>query len=285
MSDPFSSGPVNVNVGDESVKALIEFARVTGSSLANMCLGALDTVAPQLREWKFRNSLRLLMKIEEENASRKKAGKRSIPLRFAHPAFEVIGQEDNDDMLAMWARLFANLQDGDRSELAERFYIDIISSMEPVDAEILKWLADQERDDTRRPMIEISMNTLCDTLKLDRDRALVSLHNLTRLACVSTKTIDYHQKLVQSYIPMMRSRKNRDDDRTISRMFGVRAVGDYIIQDMEMDIQPGLAFVRSETMIFRLTILGVNLVDACRPAGEKTTASIYVANQQEDEEA
>lgn len=86
---------IELKIGDDGVRALTDFAERTGSAVAGYCASALDMIIPQRRRWAFNNYARLVDHYDEENHKRKEAGKRPIAPRFAHPAFQVIGDEDD----------------------------------------------------------------------------------------------------------------------------------------------------------------------------------------------
>jgi len=234
---------IEIKIGDDGVKCLSDLATSTGSVVAGFCASALDMIVPQRRIWAFDNYKRLIEHFEAENAKRKEAGKRPIAPRFAHPAFQVIGDEDDDDMLALWARLMANLQDGNLNTIGNRAFIGMLQSMEPIDAHILKWICDLQRDDGKDPFVYIEAEKAIEATGLERSTLLLSMHSLSRIGAVNTVgLLDMSQHLT-------------------------------INKPENNGMQPGLAVIMFETMYFRLTTLGVSLMDTCRSAGDSPTLS------------
>ena len=242
----------NFNIDGEAIKQTADLLRDGTSGLKELIDTTVNRYTPGLRVWAARNLYRWVDILDEENKKREKAGLRSIPVRFALPALAQIAQEDTEELLVLWARLIANLQDGERSEVPERLLISLLSEMGPVDAALLKLMADRERDDEHRPFVVIRMEEALALLDMKRDRLLLALLNLTRLACLSTFPIDRSLGLEKS--PYRRIDLSGDP----SSGFGM-----------------GLAIIQSETVAFRLTALGIHLIDACRSVDEKTTASVY----------
>lgn len=234
---------IETKIGDDGVKALADLAKSSGSTFVGFCASALDQIIPQRRIWAFNNYAKVIDYYDAENAKRKEAGKRPISPRFAHPAFEVIGDESDDDMLSLWARLMSNLQDGGTDTQENRAFIGILQSMEPIDARILKWLCDIQRDDGTNPFICVDAQQAIGELNLTRRTLLLSLHNLSRLGTVNT--------------------------------VGLSDTSENIIVNKPKNngLLPGLAVVMFETMYFRLTTLGTTLIDACRTADDCPTFS------------
>src|ERR1700722_17990868 len=97
-----------------ATKEVADLARDVGRSFNELVATVTHTYAPQLRAWAARNLYRCKDKLDADNAKRVQAGLVPIPIRFALPALAKVADEDDDDMLDMWARLFANLQDPSR---------------------------------------------------------------------------------------------------------------------------------------------------------------------------
>lgn len=233
----------------DGVKALNDLAKSTGSAVAAFCASALDQFVPQRRIWAFNNYKKFIEHCEVENAKRKEAGKRPIASRFAHPAFQVIGDEDNDEMLALWSRLMANLQDADTDISGNRAFIGMLQSMEPIDARVLKWICDIQRDDDRNLFVYVNAVDAAKKLNLDCNKLLLSMHNLSRIGAVDTVgLLDMSRHVTLG----------KKDESTNNGML------------------PGLAILKFDTMYFRLTILGIALVDSCRTVGDAATLSTSV---------
>jgi len=234
---------IELKIGDDGVRALTDFAERTGSAVAGYCASALDMIIPQRRRWAFNNYARLVDHYDEENHKRKEAGKRPIAPRFAHPAFQVIGDEDDSDMLALWARLLASLQDGASGIKENRAFIGMLQQMEPIDAKVLKWLCDAQRDSEDRPYVQIMADDAGQVLGIDRGDLLLSMHNLSRIGGVNTVgLIDMSQILA-------------------------------VTAPAHKGYLAGPPILIFDTMYFRLTTLGICLIDSCRSADDPATNS------------
>ena len=268
-----------------SIKVDTELAKVGSNFLLSVAgkgkelIGSIvSTYAPQLQLWAATNIMKCYDRFEDENKRRAAAGRRSIPMRIALPALKQIAEQDDDSLLLMWARLLANLQDGDRDDLAERFLIDILGSFEPSDAAVLKIIADTERDDPQRPYIVLAVEELVSHVALDRTRLLVSLHNLTRLGCLIAIAVDHSPVAEKNpfYRPLhFGAGYYGAIEDNLTEAIGELAQSQNQIALGDRFYGAGPIIIKSETVMFRLTALGVRLVDACRSADEPRTSDAY----------
>jgi hypothetical protein len=110
------------------------------------------------------------------------------------PALLQIAMEDDDDMLDMWARLFANFQDQACKLEPAKIYIYLLSEMQPLDAALLKHivtvLPEKQRlisgvDDITLELLEVDSAKLADEMGIPHQPVVLSLHNLSRLGCLT----------------------------------------------------------------------------------------------------
>lgn len=185
---------------DESAKAAQEIAKATGKAfeLAQKVGGFLNKVVGNaavelggaLHDWarvfRYKNLLRLQDKVEDIHAARKLQG-RSIPIppRLAIPLLQAASEEDQESLQDMWAGLIANATDPDRRLELRKIFAEILSSLEPLDAEILRYLAGQGWLMHRNvPGGGITLGKLSSALHASEKSIQISLQNLHRLGCV-----------------------------------------------------------------------------------------------------
>lgn len=175
-----------------AVKELADLSRDAGNSFTVAAETILHTYFPQLQLWAAKNLYKCRDKLDQENSLRQQAGKTPIPIRFALPALAKVAEEDDDDMLTLWARLFANLQDPERRIAPNKIYIHVLSGMEPLDAELLRHTVDvlAVKQAAQSPttgetigMTGTVADDLAAGLGASIEQITLSLHNLTRLQC------------------------------------------------------------------------------------------------------
>jgi hypothetical protein len=124
-----------------------------------------------------------------------------IPPRLGIPLLQQATLEDNHVLVDMWSALIANATDPDRATEARRSYCGLLSSMEPLDALVLKevyrWrqaypdrnvvlttygLTDDEQEAFRSKWPNIK--NLEETLASSESNLVLSLENLERLGLI-----------------------------------------------------------------------------------------------------
>lgn len=185
---------------NETAKAAQEIAKATGKAIdlaekAGGFIGkivgdAVVEVGGAIHDWakffRYKNLLRLQDKVEDIHSARKLQGKIiPIPPRFAVPLLQAASQEDDNSIQDMWAGLIANATDPEKHLEPKKIFIEILSSLEPLDANILQYLAGQGWLMHRNiPSGGITVNKLCATLNANEKDVQLSLQNLHRLGCI-----------------------------------------------------------------------------------------------------
>ncbi len=93
--------------------------------------------ADALKEKRFRNIIRL--KTETERFKIQEIKK--IPLSYAYKLLDKASLEENDEMIKNWAELLVNSMDKDFKGNIRKIFIDILDSLEPIDAKVLEFIA------------------------------------------------------------------------------------------------------------------------------------------------
>ena len=126
-------------------REVIDFAREIidiAKPLAPLGDEAAGIALDWLRYYRYRNALIIRDRINEIHQERGIAAKIPIPARFGIPLLEAASMEDDPSLQEMWAGLAANATDPNRRQNMKKVFIHIISSIEPIDTIILRYLAD-----------------------------------------------------------------------------------------------------------------------------------------------
>lgn len=165
----------------EKLSALLE--KIFGDGFAHLG-GSFSDWAKYFR---YKNLLKLQDKVISLHQKRGIEGKTiPVPPRYALPLLESASLEDDENIQDKWAGLIANATDPDKCFQFQKIYIQILSSLEPLDALILDLLASQKdiikTDDNNKP--KLNAEKISDILERDREVINISLSNLFRLGCI-----------------------------------------------------------------------------------------------------
>jgi len=194
---------VERNIGrnmKEEAEAAKEIAVTTGKVIdAGVKLGGffrlvLGDAAIELggavKDWatyfRYNNLLKIQDKVFKLHKKRKIEGKTIvIPPRYAIPLIQNASQEDNDDIQSLWAGLVANSTDPDKKLNVQKIYIEILSSLEPIDVQIMLYFSKQGWHlFSEVPGGGITIEKLLSELNLLENDIVISLQNLHRLGCL-----------------------------------------------------------------------------------------------------
>jgi hypothetical protein len=93
-------------------------------------------------------------------------------------AADILGEaqdESRDELLRIWAKLMAALIDSSKAHGCRREFVEIVRQLEPLDAVVLKFLADPSRMDPNR------LTVIANRLEAPEDHVNLSFRNLLRL--------------------------------------------------------------------------------------------------------
>ena len=96
--------------------------------------------ADALKEKRYRNIICLhaeTKKFEIKNT-------RQIPLSFAYKLLDKASLEESAKLIEKWAKLLANSMDNDFVGDIRKIYIDILDSLEPIDAKVFEFIASKK---------------------------------------------------------------------------------------------------------------------------------------------
>jgi hypothetical protein len=136
--------------------------------------------------YRYTNLLKIQDKILALHAKRKIEGKTiPIPPRYAIPLIQRASDEDDNDIQSLWAGLIANSTDPNKKLDVKKIYIEILSSLEPLDVQIMRYFSKQGWHlSSDVPGGGINVERLSADLDLNENDILISLQNLNRLGCL-----------------------------------------------------------------------------------------------------
>jgi hypothetical protein len=163
------------------------FVRLFGSAE----IGVGGMIADWIKYYRYKNWLRIQDKVKNIHKKRKLEGK-PIPIlssRLAIPLLENASEESDDTLQNMWAGLIANATDPEKKLDLKRVYIRIISELEPIDAQLLKFMWENPRATSHLQATEedkngINIEFLRQKLTFELKEIVLPLQNLARLGCV-----------------------------------------------------------------------------------------------------
>jgi len=113
-------------------------SRVIGAPIEDG-LGLLFVDA--LKERRLRNIIRLRVETQQNIIDNPK----TIPLSFGYKLLDKATLEENDSLIIKWANLLTNSMDEDYKGEIRKIFIDILDSLEPIDAKVLELLSQNEK--------------------------------------------------------------------------------------------------------------------------------------------
>lgn len=136
------------------------------------------------RVYRYNNLLKLIDRVDEIHKARSVEGK-TIPVapKYLIPILENASLEEDSEIIDLWSGLLANAADPTREFEVRRLYIQILSNLDPMDAQILEFLANLNEELV--PLNSVMKNYrnaqyISDSLSLQRSDCLLSLGNLAR---------------------------------------------------------------------------------------------------------
>lgn len=224
---------------DEEAKAAQEIAKATGKAIdasrelggfiSKILGGGLQELGESFRAWcgyyRYTQLLKIRDKVESIHKRRQVEAKLiPIPPKYAIPIIENASLEDDEAIQDLWTGLIVNATDPSKRLKINKIYIDIISSLEPLDAMILKFLSKQGWNviaGSHSP--GFNAERISQELSVPICEIEISLQNLGRLGCIEGKYALYI------------------DTETLSTGLNVR----------------------DKNIVCRLSVLGASLLNAC----------------------
>jgi hypothetical protein len=204
---------------DEIAKATQEIAKVAQKSVeAGEKLGSFlakylgegfchlgGTFSDWAQAYRYRNTLKLIDEIEKIHKTRCIEGK-IIPIlpKFALPILQEASLEDDDQVRSMWAGLLANTTDPNKRFQLRKLYIEILSSLDPVDVQVLQFLEKEGIDEEYGFLAGAKLNAdeLSNKLQCDGEDIKISLSNLNRHGLIIDSWESSFDNLGSNYLGM-----------------------------------------------------------------------------------
>lgn len=200
-------------MSDESAKATQALAKLgeKGLDTANrlgeffnkVLGGGLATLGGAFNDWasvyRYEKALQLADRVDQIHRDRGIEGATlTIPPRLAIPLFQSATLEDDETLQGMWSSLIANAMDPERHVQARRSFIGLLSSIEPLDARLLKLIAEDEKNNPDRHSRDYdsvtgeqrrlnpalgkrNLSFLCQMTGEDEALVAIAIENLARL--------------------------------------------------------------------------------------------------------
>lgn len=201
---------------DEEAKALEEVAKAIGKTadvldrggrfLDNVFGDSLREFGGGLGDWaryfRYRNLMFVLDLAGRLYARRKAEGKWTpLPPTYVLPYIEGASMESDEDLQHMWAALLVNATDPSRKVGMRKVFIEILRSIEPLDARILEVLAEPGLDKRYGIYTEARLNAdeVANILEADEADVKIGLQNLARYSCVIDSWQDSIENLDRGY--------------------------------------------------------------------------------------
>lgn len=196
---------------EESAKAVVEVAKCTTTTVeAGVKLGgffakvlgeafqdAIGLFSDRLKFYRFQNQVDIMDKVNKILSVRNVTNTKPIPPKLAIPIMEYASLEEDERLKDMWSKLLANGLDPNRNFEIKYSYIEIIKSLTPLDAIVLKQIYDSSLSSqisniiTTNNVLGIEENPISyyDLLKKFQNKRpwdiRISLCNLVRLQCIN----------------------------------------------------------------------------------------------------
>jgi Abortive infection alpha len=187
-------------MSEEIPKAIGEVAKATGKisdllgqvgSFVGRIMGpAADqlgySLEDRMRLYRYKNLVKIEDRVNKIHRARRIEGS-SIPIapRLAIPLLKAAADEDDDLLQEYWAGLVANWMDPAKGRNMRRQIIEVLSSLEPLDARILAYLADKKwLLYGNVPGGGITSMKIKQDLGVEKVDVHMALVNLERVACI-----------------------------------------------------------------------------------------------------
>ncbi|MGD0488767.1 MAG: Abi-alpha family protein [Syntrophorhabdales bacterium] len=156
--------------------------RFVSKILGDACAEFGNSLHDWAKYFRYKNLLRIQDRVDQIHRKRELEG-RTIPLKpsIGIPLIQAASIVEDESLQEMWACLIANSTDPCFEERIKRSFVDILSSLDPIDAHILDWFSHQGWSNALR---EISIESISKSLNMEKADVGISLSNLNRLGLI-----------------------------------------------------------------------------------------------------
>jgi len=176
----------------------LETSEKLGGFFAKVFIAPTEEIAgmvtDKLRFVRWKRVLRTVDEVNRILAERGVRDTRAVAPKLALPIFEESSLEEDDTLHSMWNALLANAMDPSFTEEIRFAYTDIIRNLAPLDARMLReiYAAVQRAgllDFDKARNGSVTMDNLCQGLKISEEQYLISVNNLMRLRVLAPRVI------------------------------------------------------------------------------------------------
>jgi len=144
----------------------------------------------RLKFFRWKRQIRIVDKVGEILKKRGVIKTTPIPPKFAIPMLQNASLEDEDNLQDIWIRLISNSMDPEFEGELRFAFIEIIKSLNSLDASILDFFyktlkADSNIDWEQITNYSLTKEQICKAMSLDLKDYYVSIHNLFRVQCLA----------------------------------------------------------------------------------------------------
>lgn len=169
----------------DAASALGRFtAKVFGVSIEELAGWSHDVIAAKRLHWNIDNLQRVIQKFATLKSSLENL--RPLPERQSVIVLEAIANEDDEELQFLWARLLNSATDPKMKYEIMRAHIDILRSIDPIEAKILAAIAEALTHKEAKSQL-ISGEDLSTAVGLDDVQLTLYLHHLASLGCFNAR--------------------------------------------------------------------------------------------------
>lgn len=143
----------------------------------------IGIVSDQITAYRFKNQINIAVKIKKQCEANGFEPKAVAP-HFAIPFFEEVFNEDNDKLQDLWVNLLLNKS---KDDSVNKYYIDILRNIEPIEAKILELCYDPETTTKRSILLSNIYESLVPEYEnITSDRLKVIIRKFVSLEVFNT---------------------------------------------------------------------------------------------------
>jgi len=196
LEEPSKAVTAVATFGTASVEAIAKlggfFAKVLGEPFQD----AVGLLGDRLKLYRYQNQVVIMDKVNKTLDERGVSKTKPIPPKFAIPIMEYASLEEDESLQDMWCNLIANSLDPARNFELKYVYIDIIKSLTPLDAKILRYINSSINNEVSGKVgvinmrdIQVGYYEICKEFPNVGWYINSSIRNLMRVHCIDDMTL------------------------------------------------------------------------------------------------
>jgi hypothetical protein len=195
-----------VKFGTTTIEAAEKMGGFFSKILHEPMTEAVGIIGDKLRFMRWQRKLRIVDEVNKTLDQRDITNTRPIPPKLAIPILEQACLEENDELQDLWRNLIANSLDPNFKMEIRYTFIEIIKSMTPLDAKILKYIYEitDETNKTNHTTnfrgYPVDFFQIKDKMNASNPETELSMNNLQRIQCVRNNDVNDLRDQVNSMI-------------------------------------------------------------------------------------